>query len=1778
MSQWQQQIIDNANAIQQLIDNAKKISELTPLGVQLQNTDKFAVELSSSGQTVYATIADLQLGTFNPSISTPTKGDIIVFNGTNWVNYGVGTNGQVLSANSANPEGLEWIAAPTLQNLQSVTDVGNVTTNSIRTPKVEFGNASLEMYAQVTDLFIQNSIGRVGVYSTIGQGSYVDLSDGVIYLNSYSGTTAKAVAFKTDYLSAQRIIQAPNAAGTLALSVNGVLADANGNIIISGLSAPPVTSKGDIYTHNGTTTDKISVGSDGQVLTADSASPTGLSWTAGGGSVTQLSDLTDVITVGYTARHVLIANGASYSSRAIVKADVSNLENDSLNLTKAGAVGLYLSNTTASSNGYYADALFGITTTDGAIDFYVTATTPTMDFTKGANTTSLILNSGLAADNVVQLPTGTGTLLLDTDLAGYALLAGTNTFSGTSNTFENEVILGTTGTAGELLISITGLVERFQIIGTIGGLEMYSNTSAGGGLIYSFPNDGIADATDVITKGYADANYGGGGATQLSDLTDVVSATNTNRFVLVANGTTGYVGRALVEADISDLGTYLTGNQTITLSGDVTGTGTTAITTSVVALRGVGLDSTVAAPNDGDILVYRTAGSDWVLETKPTPGGGGLTDIVFDVTPQLGGNLDTNTFNIDFTNGTAIRSGQSLNDTMLIQAYDVNGASYTTFVTLTSHNTPTMDLSTSVTYGGNTISVVGHTHTLANITDVTATAGELNLLDLSGLTVGWVLSADSATTASWKAPTGGGGATQLSELSDVTSAVQTAGFVLASSGGNYAGRALIASDIPALNYLALSGTDATVDYTGNMTFGDTNDAYISILNTPATSSINTYAYSHTFTSFTSTNIWIDSDNNNSNETFRVLSNIADIVFQAHEDGTLTAPNMSNAEIDTAGATALITKGYADLNYSGGGIGGSIADNQIAIGGLTANTIEGSNDFSWNGSDLTLYENVSLGDPSINIGSSAAESLRIQVRYASGGTPSGRQVDFVEFATFTASATQSRGRYVFTVDEGSQFAIDDQSVSISTGMFYAVNSVSILSATSLNTSVQVGVNSLNSGTGASSSTYWRGDGTWQTPPGGGASSWIDLTDTDPTTYVGSAGYLVRVNATPNGLEFVDGSTIYVDRTTTQIVGGQKTFSSATTFQQPVTFDNAIVVTSQASPIGSGAGTNTLYFLQTNKLAFSKEGGTTGGSFNFNAITQQREYDLPDASGTIALTSQITGTNSGTNTGDQTLSNTSDATSHTVTLSASGGSFQLVEGSNITLTTSGTGSNGIITIASTASGSGDMLLGTVQTVTALKTFNTGTIAFRNPANTFSYNLLGSAIVANRNITLPLLTGNDTFTFNAATQTLTNKTLTSATLTTPTINTSIAGTVTSGGNITTTNYLIGATATQSMSSKTITTSSVNGVTLTTGGSATTYLDGTGNYSTPTGGGIGGSTADNQISVGAASANTIESYASFTYDVATFTQAIGVDDTSAGNLWLYGNSANVGGELRLYLGATQDTNNEYYRFVVSNVSLGIQPATAGQGAYIFLDPSGLSLLAANAIAGINISDTTTIFQDGTTGATLGSISGVATTNTGQIVFGDIGGVGNGFAVTIQQSNSRLNLSSGAHFSINGGSVLNATTLGSGVVSSSLTSVGTITSGTWNSTLQIGGVTVTASASELNLLDLSGLTSGWVLKATGASSAAWSANNLDTLSNVTITSIAANEILKWSGSAWINQTLAEAGISAVGHNHNGETIVVGDHGTASTDEVVNVCYGTSATPPSAATVTEGALYIQYTA
>ena len=85
--------------------------------------------------------------------------------------------------------------------------------------------------------------------------------------------------------------------------------------------------------------------------------------------------------------------------------------------------------------------------------------------------------------------------------------------------------------------------------------------------------------------------------------------------------------------------------------------------------------------------------------------------------------------------------------------------------------------------------------------------------------------------------------------------------------------------------------------------------------------------------------------------------------------------------------------------------------------------------------------------------------------------------------------------------------------------------------------------------------------------------------------------------------------------------------------------------------------------------------------------------------------------------QTIANTSDATSHTVTLSNSGGSVQLVEGSGVTLTTTGTSGAGVVTIAATGAGTDLSFSGASSPVTLNSSTGTDVTFTAGGINTLS-----------------------------------------------------------------------------------------------------------------------------------------------------------------------------------------------------------------------------------------------------------------------------------------------------------------------------------------------------------------------------------------------------------------------------------------------------------------------------
>lgn len=236
---------------------------------------------------------------------------------------------------------------------------------------------------------------------------------------------------------------------------------------------------------------------------------------------------------------------------------------------------------------------------------------------------------------------------------------------------------------------------------------------------------------------------------------------------------------------------------------------------------------------------------------------------------------------------------------------------------------------------------------------------------------------------------------------------------------------------------------------------------------------------------------------------------------------------------------------------------------------------------------------------------------------------------------------------------------------------------------------------------------------------------------------------------------------------------------------------------------------------NTLLLRNVANTFSSKF-INTNSAARTYTLPNATGTVALTSNLSSWLTGTLTGDVSILGSSlytfylgttgsriynlDVNTDILSLKAnSGADYFNMGGGTLAFNSAGNGSFSAATGFSLNAGTDLYLTGTnnIYLTSTLSSFGgavrllNGNLTIRNPTNSFHYIFNTAAIVANRTITLPLLTGNDTFVTEAFTQTLTNKTLTS-----PVINTQISGTVTSGGNITTTNFLIGASATQTIS----------------------------------------------------------------------------------------------------------------------------------------------------------------------------------------------------------------------------------------------------------------------------------------------------------------------------------------------------------------------------------------------
>ncbi len=158
--------------------------------------------------------------------------------------------------------------------------------------------------------------------------------------------------------------------------------------------------------------------------------------------------------------------------------------------------------------------------------------------------------------------------------------------------------------------------------------------------------------------------------------------------------------------------------------------------------------------------------------------------------------------------------------------------------------------------------------------------------------------------------------------------------------------------------------------------------------------------------------------------------------------TLDLNGLTEATVDIAADSVAII----DANDSNLTRKESLADVIAAIDGtgLTASSGVLSVDASQaitalTGGDLTIYDDTNNADVSLALGTSATESLTIQVLNGA----SNKTAEEVHFSTATASGTADHGKMVFDIDGTDILTIDDGGIDVASGKTIAINGTDLV---------------------------------------------------------------------------------------------------------------------------------------------------------------------------------------------------------------------------------------------------------------------------------------------------------------------------------------------------------------------------------------------------------------------------------------------------------------------------------------------------------------------------------------------------------------------------------------------------------------------------------------------------------------------------------------------------------------------------------------------------------------
>jgi hypothetical protein len=224
-----------------------------------------------------------------------------------------GTAGQLLTSQAGGATAMSWTAAPTATPTASTIPLWDANKNISGVNLID-GYTSTATAAGTTTLTVASNYQQyftgattqtvvLPVATTLVNGMQyhiVNLSSGVVTVQTSGANTVQAMAAN----SILDMTLVNTAGGTGTASWYWVY-----NPTPGGGSASPLTTKGDLYTYN-TANARLPVGTDGQVLTADSTQATGIKWASVTAATLNLATYTVSTTLTNT-NDVVIVNCAS---------------------------------------------------------------------------------------------------------------------------------------------------------------------------------------------------------------------------------------------------------------------------------------------------------------------------------------------------------------------------------------------------------------------------------------------------------------------------------------------------------------------------------------------------------------------------------------------------------------------------------------------------------------------------------------------------------------------------------------------------------------------------------------------------------------------------------------------------------------------------------------------------------------------------------------------------------------------------------------------------------------------------------------------------------------------------------------------------------------------------------------------------------------------------------------------------------------------------------------------------------------------------------------------------------------------------------------------------------------------------------------------------------------------------------------------------------------------------------------------------------------------------